>query len=51
MRSSAALTRAQQENSVREADAVDPDVDHRSTDYQPDLDGTPGHRAERGDQI
>ncbi|MCW2826823.1 MAG: hypothetical protein JWQ67_439, partial [Marmoricola sp.] len=25
---------------------LDPDVDHRSDDYRPNLDGAPGHRAE-----
>lgn len=28
-------TEAQQEDTVREADRLDPDVDHSSTDYQP----------------
>ena len=40
------MTRAQQEDAVREADQLDPDVDHRSTDYQPDLNGSPSHRAD-----
>jgi FtsZ-interacting cell division protein ZipA len=43
-RTSYDMTRAQQENAVREADRVDPDVDHRSSDYQPDLNGTPVQR-------
>ncbi len=44
-RTSYDMTQARQENAVREADRVDPDVDHRSKEYAPDLDGTPGHRA------
>jgi FtsZ-interacting cell division protein ZipA len=44
-RTSYDMTRAQQEDSLREADRLDPDVDHRSSDYQPELDGTPSHRA------
>ena len=32
-------TRAQREDAVREADRVDPDVNHRSDDYEPDLNG------------
>jgi FtsZ-interacting cell division protein ZipA len=43
-RTSYDMTRAQQENAVREADRVDPDVDHRSSDYQPDLNGSPVQR-------
>jgi FtsZ-interacting cell division protein ZipA len=39
-------TRAQREHAVREADRLDPDVDHRSDDYAPDLDGgTPTQRV------
>jgi hypothetical protein len=38
------MTRAKQEDAVREADRLDPDVDHRSKDYQPDLNGGPAHR-------
>jgi FtsZ-interacting cell division protein ZipA len=44
-RTSYDMTRAQQEDSLREADRVDPDVDHRSSEYQPDLNGTPEHRS------
>jgi len=44
-RTSYDMTRAHQEDRVREADRLDPDVDHRSTDYQPELDGSPTHRA------
>lgn len=40
------MTRAQQEDAVREADSLDPDVDHRADRYQPDLNGTPTHRTE-----
>jgi hypothetical protein len=40
------MTRAQQEEALREADRVDPDVDHRSPEYQPDLNGSPTHRAD-----
>lgn len=29
------MTRAQQEDAVREADRLDPDVDHRAADYRP----------------
>lgn len=32
------MTHAQQEDAVREADRLDPDVNHRAGDYQPDLD-------------
>lgn len=39
-------TRARQEDAVRDADQVDPDVDHRSSDYTPDLDGSPSERTE-----
>jgi FtsZ-interacting cell division protein ZipA len=45
-RTSYDMTRAQQENAVREADRLDPDVDHRSEEYQPDLNGTPARRGE-----
>ncbi len=39
-------TRAQREDAVREADRLDPDVNHRSDDYQPDLNGgTPTQRV------
>ena len=39
-------TRAQREDAVREADRVDPDVNHRSDDYEPDLNGgTPTQRV------
>ena len=40
------MTRAHQEHALREADQIDPDVDHRAPDYEPQLDGTPNHRAE-----
>lgn len=45
-RTSFEMTRAQQEESVREADRLDPDVDHTAPDYQPNLDGTPAQRAD-----
>jgi TolA-binding protein len=34
-------TRAQQEDALREADRVDPDVDHRAPDYRPGTDDMP----------
>ena len=40
------MTRAHQENALREADQIDPDVDHRAPDYEPGLNGTAGHRAD-----
>ena len=45
-RTSYDMTRAKQEDSLRTADRLDPDVDHRSPDYQPDLDGSPTHRRD-----
>ena len=45
-RTSFDMTQAQREESLRAADRVDPDVDHRSADYQPDLDGARTHRAQ-----
>jgi hypothetical protein len=48
-RTSYDMTRAQQEDSLREADRLDPDVDHRSSDYQPELDDNPARRADVGD--
>ena len=45
-RTSYDMTRAQQEDSLRTADRLDPDVDHRSPDYRPDLDGAPTHRGD-----
>jgi hypothetical protein len=47
-RTSYDMTRAQQEDSLREADRVDPDVDHRSSEYQPDLNGSPHRSGVRG---
>jgi uncharacterized membrane protein len=44
-RTSYDMTRAQQEDSLREADRLDPDVDHRSSDYQPELNDSPPHSA------
>lgn len=38
------MTQARQEDAVREADRVDPDVDHRSKEYSPDLNGSPTHQ-------
>lgn len=46
-RTSYDMTQARQEDSIREADRIDPDVDHRSTHYQPDLNGSPLHRADQ----
>jgi len=43
-RTSYDMTRAQQEDHLREADRLDPDVDHRSPEYQPDLNGSPVHQ-------
>ena len=40
-RTSYDMTRAQQEDHLREADRLDPDVDHRAPEYQPDLNGSP----------
>jgi FtsZ-interacting cell division protein ZipA len=48
-RTSYDMTRAQQEDSLREADRLDPDVDHRSAEYQPDLDGHPEPHRGAGD--
>jgi FtsZ-interacting cell division protein ZipA len=45
-RTSYDMTRARQEDAVREADRVDPDVDHRAAEYAPDLDGSPTHRSD-----
>ncbi len=42
-------TRAVHEDRVREADRIDPDVDHRSSEYQPDLQGTTTHEQHVGD--
>lgn len=39
------MDRARQEDRLREADALDPDVDHRADDYEPTLDH-PEIRAE-----
>jgi predicted phage gp36 major capsid-like protein len=39
-------TRAQEEHSLREADRLDPDVDHQDPDYRPGLDSTGTHRGE-----
>jgi FtsZ-interacting cell division protein ZipA len=36
------MDRARHEDRLREADAIDPDVDHRADDYEP---GTGQHRA------
>jgi hypothetical protein len=44
-RTSYDMTRARQEDAVREADRVDPDVDHRSSEYEPDLNGSPVRRG------
>ena len=40
------MTRAQHEDHLREADRVDPDVDHRADGYQPGVheDGLPEQR-------
>jgi hypothetical protein len=43
-RTSYDMTRATQEDRLREADRLDPDVDHRAPDYQPGVGGT--HRSE-----
>ncbi len=40
-RTSYDMTRAQQEDNLREADRLDPDVDHRDTEYRPDRNGAP----------
>ncbi len=53
-RTSYDMTRARQEDAVREADRVDPDVDHRAAEYSPDLDGasdhgSPTHRSNQGE--
>lgn len=45
-RTSYDMTRASQEDAVREADRVDPDIDHRATEYSPDLNGSPSHRSQ-----
>ena len=39
-------TRATQEDRLREADRLDPDVDHRAPDYQPGAGSVPGQHAE-----
>ncbi len=44
-RTSAEMTQAQHEEHLREADRVDPDVDHESPDYAP---GVEGSRREPG---
>ncbi len=44
-RTSAEMTQAQHEEHLREADRVDPDVDHESADYAP---GVEGSRREPG---
>ncbi len=46
-RTSYDMTRAHQEDRVREADRLDPDVDHHATEYQPDLNGAPVERTAR----
>jgi FtsZ-interacting cell division protein ZipA len=50
----AAMDEATVEDRVREADQVDPDVDHRAEDYQPEApaprDAATGHDLRRGDQ-
>jgi FtsZ-interacting cell division protein ZipA len=46
----AGMTEAQVEDRVREADRVDPDVDHRSDEYRPEFPaGTDDRRDVRGD--
>ncbi len=40
-RTSYDMSRAQQEEHLREADKVDPDVDHQSADYAPGVEGRP----------
>ena len=45
-RTSYDMTRAQQEDALREADQLDPDVDHSSPEYRPDVEGGPSHRGE-----
>ena len=42
-------TRAEHEDRVREADRIDPDVDHRSADYQPDVHGSTTQEEHVGD--
>jgi hypothetical protein len=44
-------TRATQEDRLREADRVDPDVNHRSPDYQPGAGTAPGQHAAPGEHI
>ena len=44
-RTSYDMTQARQEDAVREADRVDPDVNHRSKEYAPDLNGSPAQRS------
>ena len=39
------VEQASYEDKLREADRLDPDVDHRATEYQPDLNGNPSHRG------
>lgn len=43
-----AMDQAVQEDRVRKADAIDPDVNHRSDDYEPTLDRTDGYEQEPG---
>jgi hypothetical protein len=43
-----ASTTKEQEDAAREADRLDPDIDHRSSEYQPNIDGSPTHRADTG---
>ena len=40
------MTRAAEEDRLREADRLDPDVDHRSADYRPGVNGAPNHPDE-----
>ena len=42
------MDRALQEDRVREADAIDPDVDHRADDYEPTLDQVEDYESEPG---
>jgi Flp pilus assembly protein TadB len=44
-RTSYDMTQAKQEDALREADRLDPDVDHRDPEYAPDLDGGPDQRG------
>ena len=45
-RQGVAQSEAVVEDKVREADRLDPDVDHTTSEHQPDLDGAPSHRGE-----